>query len=1075
MSLRFLRKLVSRVLSHSPARQSLDRRRSRSALRPRLEVLEDRWLLSTFTVTNNLDSGPGTLRQAILDANSQPGPNTINFNIATGAAGEIALPASGNSGPQGIGLGPDGNMWCTVRPLGLPLQPDVTRITPAGTITQFPLSFPPFADPIEIKAGPDGNLWFPDAGAGDIGRITPTGVTTAFQIPTFNSEPQGITLGSDGNLWFTEFANGTGKIGRITPVGTITEFSIPTANTNPKGIAAGPDGNLWFAERDRNKIGRITPSGIVTEFTLPAPNSAPLRVTAGPDSNLWFTEENTSKIGRITPNGTITEFATPNVGPSDITTGPDGNLWYTQIISHKIGRITPTGSVSEFASPPLSGAPFDIAPGPDGTLWFTERDANKVGRVTVAVSLTISPTSPLPTITHPVTIDGTTQPGFVGTPIIELNGASAGPSASGLTIDAGNSTVRGLVINRFSLSGIQLENNGGDIIQGNYIGTDVTGTATLGNWSAGIDLRGSNNTIGGTTTGARNLISGNGNILLNHGINISGIANLVEGNYIGTNAAGTTALANGYDGVYLGGSNNTIGGTTAGARNLISGNRGYGIETWGDGNLVEGNFLGTNAAGTGALVSSVLNAGIELVGSNNTIGGTTAGAGNLISGNSAGILITGNGNLVQGNFVGSDVNGTAALGNAASGLVVAPGASNNTIGGTTAGARNVISGNTGEGIGISGNANLVEGNYVGTNAAGTAALANGDGVYLGGSSNTIGGTTAGAGNLISGNAASGIQIGIGNANLVEGNYIGTNADGTLGLANVYDGIEVQDSNNTIGGTTAAAGNLISGNGRYGILISASANFVQGNYVGTNAAGTVALGNASDGVHIANGFSGATANNTVGGATTGAGNLISGNQGNGILITDTSATNNVVAGNYIGTDVNGALNLGNNGNGVAVVAGAHDNTIGGMADGAGNVIAFNGNDGVLIDTGTGNGISQNSMFANANLGIELLNGGNNNQPAPQLTSAVSGGGVTTVQGILTGQASTTYTLEFFAADSSGQGQVFLGSVTVTTDETGVATFSVDLAGELPLGQLVTATATDPANDTSAFSQAVVVSS
>jgi streptogramin lyase len=957
MSLRFLRKLVSRVLSHSPARQSLDRRRSRSALRPRLEVLEDRWLLSTFTVTNNLDSGPGTLRQAILDANSQPGPNTINFNIATGAAGEIALPASGNSGPQGIGLGPDGNMWCTVRPLGLPLQPDVTRITPAGTITQFPLSFPPFADPIEIKAGPDGNLWFPDAGAGDIGRITPTGVTTAFQIPTFNSEPQGITLGSDGNLWFTEFANGTGKIGRITPVGTITEFSIPTANTNPKGIAAGPDGNLWFAERDRNKIGRITPSGIVTEFTLPAPNSAPLRVTAGPDSNLWFTEENTSKIGRITPNGTITEFATPNVGPSDITTGPDGNLWYTQIISHKIGRITPTGSVSEFASPPLSGAPFDIAPGPDGTLWFTERDANKVGRVTVAVSLTISPTSPLPTITHPVTIDGTTQPGFVGTPIIELNGASAGPSASGLTIDAGNSTVRGLVINRFSLSGIQLENNGGDIIQGNYIGTDVTGTATLGNWSAGIDLRGSNNTIGGTTTGARNLISGNGNILLNHGINISGIANLVEGNYIGTNAAGTTALANGYDGVYLGGSNNTIGGTTAGARNLISGNRGYGIETWGDGNLVEGNFLGTNAAGTGALVSSVLNAGIELVGSNNTIGGTTAGAGNLISGN----------------------------------------------------------------------------------------------------------------------AASGIQIGIGNANLVEGNYIGTNADGTLGLANVYDGIEVQDSNNTIGGTTAAAGNLISGNGRYGILISASANFVQGNYVGTNAAGTVALGNASDGVHIANGFSGATANNTVGGATTGAGNLISGNQGNGILITDTSATNNVVAGNYIGTDVNGALNLGNNGNGVAVVAGAHDNTIGGMADGAGNVIAFNGNDGVLIDTGTGNGISQNSMFANANLGIELLNGGNNNQPAPQLTSAVSGGGVTTVQGILTGQASTTYTLEFFAADSSGQGQVFLGSVTVTTDETGVATFSVDLAGELPLGQLVTATATDPANDTSAFSQAVVVSS
>jgi hypothetical protein len=134
---------------------------------------------------------------------------------------------------------------------------------------------------------------------------------------------------------------------------------------------------------------------------------------------------------------------------------------------------------------------------------------------------------------------------------------------------------------------------------------------------------------------------------------------------------------------------------------------------------------------------------------------------------------------------------------------------------------------------------------------------------------------------------------------------------------------------------------------------------------------------------------------------------------------------------------GAFEVQNGPGGGAVGAGAHDNAIGGTASGAGNVIAFNGNDGVLIDTGTSNAISQNSIFGNANLGVELLNGGNNDEPAPQLDSAVAGGGVAVVQGTFTGQTLTIYTLEFFAADRSSQGQQFLGSLTVTTDDNGVA--------------------------------------
>jgi hypothetical protein len=268
-------------------------------------------------------------------------------------------------------------------------------------------------------------------------------------------------------------------------------------------------------------------------------------------------------------------------------------------------------------------------------------------------------------------------------------------------------------------------------------------------------------------------------------------------------------------------------------------------------------------------------------------------------------------------------------------------------------------------------------------------------------------------------------------------------------------------NNLIGGTVSGAGNLISGNQLNGVSITngASNNFVQGNKIGTDVSGNP-LGNGTYGVYIHNGAS----NNIIGGTAQGAGNMIAANTLDGVYISDSATTGNIVQGNYIG---------GNGANGVSLGNGASNTTIGGTAGGAGNTIASNGNDGVLIDAGTGNAVLHNSIFGNSNLGIELLNGGNNAQPAPQLTSAVAGGGVTTVRGTLTGQASTTYTLEFYAADSSGQGQQFLGSVTVTTDENGLATFSVDLAGELLPGQLVTATATDPNNNTSEFSQAVPV--
>src|SRR5260370_26054653 len=141
-------------------------RKHRSVGSSHIELLEERWLLSTFTVTNNADSGPGTLRQAILNANTNTGPDTINFNIKVGAISEVAIPTAA-SGPHGI------------------------------------------------TSGPDGNIWFTESSANKIGRITPSGTITEFPIPTAGSFPNGITSGPNGNLWFTEFVGN--KIGEITP------------------------------------------------------------------------------------------------------------------------------------------------------------------------------------------------------------------------------------------------------------------------------------------------------------------------------------------------------------------------------------------------------------------------------------------------------------------------------------------------------------------------------------------------------------------------------------------------------------------------------------------------------------------------------------------------------------------------------------------------------------------------------------------------------------------------------------------------------------------------------------------
>jgi hypothetical protein len=678
---------------------------------------------------------------------------------------------------------------------------------------------------------------------------------------------------------------------------------------------------------------------------------------------------------------------------------------------------------------------------------------------------TINLTSALPAITKAVFINGQSQENFLNTkPLITLNGASAGTNADGLLLDASNCSVSGLIIEGFSNNGIEVNastntiggttagagnvlsgNSGsgvaidsgvtGVVVQGNSIGTNAAGTSALSN-GYGVQVFGFNNTIGGSVAGARNVISGN----VNDGVIIftSASGNLVQGNYIGTDVNGASGVANAL-GMLVAGNYNTIGGTTAAARNVISGNAESGIDISGPNpfpqigdTLVQGNYIGTNAAGTSVLANGFC--GVEIDSSNNTIGGTTAGAGNLISSNQVdGILLSiyYSGTLVQGNSIGTNAAGTSALGNGYFG-VEADGF-NNTIGGTTAAARNVISGNSAGGgviLTSAAHSNLVQGNLIGLSPFGTTAVGNKNGIEVDGTSNTIGGTTSAARNVISGNSADGLLVGASGVT-VEGNYIGTNATGTSALGN-SNGVEIAASNATLGGTVLGARNVISGNSNDGVLLDVSGVAMQGDFIGLNAGGSGAVSNR---IGIEDHSPGS---NTIGGTTlyNSARNYISGNSADGVLI-DSGASGDQVLGNFIGLGSSGFAAVGN-GTGIAV--NAANNTLGGTVAAARNVISGSSGDGVRINasgvTVQGNYIGTNSTgtaaLANQN-GVEVTASNN-----------TIGGSVAGARNVISGNSKDGVLIDSGVSGVQVQGN-YIGTDATGTSALGSETSGVEVAG------------------------------
>jgi uncharacterized repeat protein (TIGR01451 family) len=321
------------------------------------------------------------------------------------------------------------------------------------------------------------------------------------------------------------------------------------------------------------------------------------------------------------------------------------------------GDSTPQTILS---APRLNFVVSSLADSGMGTLREAITLANGNGgadSISFSVAGTINLMSALPTITDTVSIDATTAPGFAGTPVVSLNGAGTPGGTNGLTVSAPSCLVRGFAIQQFPNLGILLT-AAGTMVEGNFVGTNAAGTVDLGNGSTGIQVNTSNCTIGGTVAAARNISSGNGA----HGIAPSGggSGNFVVGNFCGTNATGNTALGNSGTGIDINNSsNNTIGGPGAGDRNVICNNATNGITIFSNANanVVQGNRIGVGAAGA-ALGNA--NQGIRMhLANNNTIGGPAAGAGNTIA-NNGGIgvvVLQSTGDSIRGNSISNNSGG----------------------------------------------------------------------------------------------------------------------------------------------------------------------------------------------------------------------------------------------------------------------------------------------------------------------------------------------------------------------------------------------------------------------------------
>lgn len=789
--------------------------------------------------------------------------------------------------------------------------------------------------------------------------------------------------------------------------GTATTFlNITQMTANGDGVvcfeatlANNPSGAGWWSVRNDGVIRplllpgdqiEVAPGDVRTVVTAKGPAasvSAPSEYGTGADGQPAFQNANDLLLQPFFTNFTSAALVLVEVVPSLIVnhTGNGDDLM-------------PGDGICDAGGPAVEGRPrctlraaiqeANALPGFDRiTFDIPEEDAGWNPAQQAFVIRTVPAT---PALTEAAEIDATTQPGFAGRPRVVVDGTGGiGNEEQGFRLYAGNSTIRGFSIVRFFAAGIAIAGPGGNVVAGNYIGLRPSGVDTAGSRHSGVEVLNSpGNRIGGTAPGDGNVITSNGfgstigwNVLL---YGPGATANRVEGNILGL-AANGQLLPNGSPGGLAGvrieeAAGNAVGGPTAAHRNVIGGNL-YGVEVLGPGageNRIEGNWIGLGADGSTTAPNS--RAGVRVANAADTrIGGATPVPG------------TPPGNVISGN---------------ASPLMSVPGV-------------DILEGSDGTSL---------LGNLVGTDPAGNAPRPNGLGVRVASADSiAIGGFGDQDGNVISGNLGAGVQLRAdARGAAVRRNLIGLRRDLTGPLANLGDGVLVEDSP-----AVAIETNAIGGNGGHGVHLA---------------------GDATDSVSIALNAIGTDPLET----------LVAGNDGDGIRIAESD-----IRGTRLSSD------------------GGED----------ANTIRHNGGAGLRLLGGQGTRVRGGSFFLNGGLGIDLGPDGptpgddedadagpNGLQNAPVLTMAQADTGDRrlVLRGVLAGQPLTTYRVDLYGSPvpdpaGFGEGREALVHFLLQTDDEGDAAFrqSFDTTPWATLPGVVAAVATDPADNSSEFSNAQMV--
>jgi hypothetical protein len=754
---------------------------------------------SVFSVTNTNDSGPGSFRQAILNANSSPGADLITFNIPGGGVPVISplspLPEITDpvtiDGTSQSGAGTASQMPSARHELARISPHNIARLQAEDSVvaltsgvpasdsipkargecvlgaTQYTINVAPGASQLQVVVVSEFGRQEIFVRFGQPVDVQ-NGVVVADFASTDNHQRTAVTATEttspqlQGGIYYIAVAN-CDSLGPLnyTVTATVSFGEMPLAS----GIPA--PGTIGAAAQGQCLLGSpqytFQVAQGVTQFTvgLAATDSIVMLIRFGQPVGF----ANGQPIADLVVNGGITAQTITLSGSS--TPQLQQGTYYIAVANCSSNQQNFTLTAAALAEPSAPGAGLVQL---DGSKYCAGGNCSTSGKCAGNVACVV-----------PVLISG------------------------------GNSVVRGLVVSNFDegfpnlLYAVALKDHGGNVIEGNLFGTDPAGLRVESNSVSLFVNSSSGNKIGGTTRQARNVIcagrGGEGALLTSSNLNA------IQGNYVGTDPSGTIAVSNPNDtnfgvGFSFNCSNNTIGGTVAGSANVFAGfNTGLELEPGNtipafpdQGNLIQGNFIGTDVTGTKALSNRV---GILMSGDlpSNAVGGTTPAARNIISGNQLiglsflGFLDTSSGTEVQGNYIGADSSGMAPLPN---------GGQDPTSSGIDIAVFDAVQAGTHFGLGI-----------------------------------TIGGTAAGAGNVISGNNGYGIHMGIQTSQkevgaqkvFVQGNYIGVNAGGNAAMANSLDGILVDavSINNNIGGPTAQEGNLIAFNGGSGVRIPDNAN------------------------------------------------------------------------------------------------------------------------------------------------------------------------------------------------------------------------------------------------------------